>query len=312
MNTLRILSLVCGASGIKRLSGLLILLLLWPAFASAACLPSPNDILTQECFITSGTASYQFPDSFIDFHFAGDGFSGTGYFLLPEDNPISFVQPPGPFQIHIGINNDFDFANFPSPMGDTGYALVLTELTFNGVPLPLPGPTGLPAAGIEFESFVPLIKGAGTFSGSFFSDVFYGDTWQRARVCRQRFKYHHRRRRAVPPGAWLIRDHSRNLDLESSRADHAVPVRPRACGCWLHETTQQELSELIIRRQAGRTPHRQAALAAYFSGPPFLILSFIASSALLLLSLLGFGAAGGIGLRNPGLSSRVWYQYGVP
>jgi PEP-CTERM motif len=176
MNTLRILSLVCGASGIKRLSGLLILLLLWPAFASAACLPSPNDILTQECFITSGTASYQFPDSFIDFHFAGDGFSGTGSFLLPEDNPISFVQPPGPFQIHIGINNDFDFANFPSPMGDTGYALVLTELTFNGVPLPLPGPTGLPAAGIEFESFVPLIKGAGTFSGSFFSDVFYGDT----------------------------------------------------------------------------------------------------------------------------------------
>lgn len=35
MNTLRILSFVCGASRIKQLIGLLALLLPWPAFANA-------------------------------------------------------------------------------------------------------------------------------------------------------------------------------------------------------------------------------------------------------------------------------------
>jgi PEP-CTERM motif-containing protein len=177
MNTLRILSLVRGGSRIKRLSGLLTLLLLWPAFASAVCSPSPDDFLTQVCSITSGTATYQFPDNEIEFHVAGNGFSATGGFELTNVdnpfilNPFLYPQSPGSFLIHYGINNDFGVG-----MGDTGSTLFLTELTFNGVPLPLPGPTGLPAAGLEFDSYVPMITGAGTFSGTFIGDLYYADT----------------------------------------------------------------------------------------------------------------------------------------
>ena len=53
--------------------------------------------------------------------------------------------------------------------------LVLTELTLNGVPQRLPVAVGLPTAGIYFGSNV-LIKGTGTFSGTFFGSVYYADT----------------------------------------------------------------------------------------------------------------------------------------
>jgi hypothetical protein len=66
MNTLRILSLMCGGSRIKHLISLLTLPLLWPAFASAACLPS------QVCWVSSGTVVLPGPDfSSVPFNFAG-------------------------------------------------------------------------------------------------------------------------------------------------------------------------------------------------------------------------------------------------
>ena len=153
----------------KRLISLLTLLLLWPAFASAACSPSPGDnFFTQICLITSGTATYQFDNEWIDFHFAGNGFSGTGYFFLPDQDPFPiFVRAPGPFALGIELNADLGF------FGDTPSDLVLTELTVNGVPQPLPAGAGFPAAGMFFHSNVPLITGAGTFSGTFFSSVYY-------------------------------------------------------------------------------------------------------------------------------------------
>jgi hypothetical protein len=62
---------LCGGARKKRLISLLILLLLWPAFASAACSP------TQVCVATTGTAVSDGP-----FNFAGDGFSASGVFAF--------------------------------------------------------------------------------------------------------------------------------------------------------------------------------------------------------------------------------------
>jgi len=136
---------------------------LWPAFASADCAP----LTINHCPITSGTATYQFDNGYIDFHFAGNRFSGAGYLLLPDQDSFIFVRQPGPFSFGVILNGDL--------FGDTPPDLVLTELTINGVPQPLPAAIGLPTAGIYFGSNV-LIKGAGTFSGTFFGSFYYADT----------------------------------------------------------------------------------------------------------------------------------------
>jgi len=109
MDTLRILSLVCGTSRVKYPIGLLTLFLLWPAFASAQ----------QYLDIKSGTATYQFGNEFIDFHFAGNGFSGTGYFLLPDQDPFIFVRPAGPFSFGVILNGDL-FGDTPPRPGPDG------------------------------------------------------------------------------------------------------------------------------------------------------------------------------------------------
>jgi hypothetical protein len=148
MNKLRILPLafVCGflPSGqkgpraTKLMKWLIALLLLWPAFASAACSPS-GDFLTQVCSITSGTATYQFDNEWIDFHFAGNGFSGTGYFLLPDQNPFPiFVRAPGPFALGIELNADLSFFGDtpprPGPDGTDGQRGPATPTDGRGVP----------------------------------------------------------------------------------------------------------------------------------------------------------------------------------
>jgi len=125
MNTLRILSLVCGTSRVKYPIGLLTLFLLWPAFASADCLSS------QVCLITSGTAVLD-PDPntpcgsqlCATFNFAGRDFSASGVMLdvvdlsLPYD-PDTFI-PGGPFPLELSR--------------DTGNQELPIELTVNGVP----------------------------------------------------------------------------------------------------------------------------------------------------------------------------------
>jgi hypothetical protein len=175
MNTLRI-SLVCGTSRIKHLIGLLTLLLLWPASASAACTPNGGELPNQLCYITSGTATYQFPDNEVDFHFIGNGFSVTGGFELTDpdnpniQNPFLFSQPPGLFLFTYHINDDYLLHG----TGDLSSTLFVTELTFNGVPQPLPGPS---AVALAFDSYVPSITGAGTFSGTFaVGNFYYADT----------------------------------------------------------------------------------------------------------------------------------------
>jgi hypothetical protein len=87
VNTLRILSLVCGASRIKQLIGLLTLLLLWPAFASAACPP------TQVCMVTGGSAVATSSDSSVPFNFAGNGFSASGVFAGYGSEEPQFGEP---------------------------------------------------------------------------------------------------------------------------------------------------------------------------------------------------------------------------
>jgi PEP-CTERM motif len=142
MNTSRTLSLV----------GLLTLLLLWPAFASAACSP------TQVCVATSGTAdvSFEFP-----FNFAGKGFSASGELteygnLGNSPFTVAFLQ--------IGSTYDASIA------GITGGGLLTQfELTVNGVPW------GIPAGGdasVFFSAVLPVTGSSGvtqpfSFEGSF-------------------------------------------------------------------------------------------------------------------------------------------------
>src|SRR5262245_15785562 len=128
MNTLRILSLVCGASRIKQRIGLLTLLLLWPAFASAACLPS------QTCLVTSGTMVATSSDGSVPFNFAGNGFSASGV-LAGYGNlsfPIFDSQEAGPFEA--GSALDIGMGGTPPPDG----TLVQFALTVNGVPWGIP------------------------------------------------------------------------------------------------------------------------------------------------------------------------------
>jgi hypothetical protein len=130
MNTLRNLSLVCGPSRIKHLIGLLTLLLLWTAFASAACLPS------QVCVVTSGTAVVagpQFPA--VPFNFAGNGFSASGML----NDTVGQV----PFGLLFGFTSDFFFESFGGTTSSAG--LLQFDLTVNGVPwgIPAGGEAGL-------------------------------------------------------------------------------------------------------------------------------------------------------------------------
>jgi PEP-CTERM motif len=126
MNTLRILSPVCGTSRIKHAIGLLPLLLLWPAFASADCSPAQPS-----CLITSGTAVIDpnAPCSFgfgpcAPFNFAGRNFSASGVIMdlsalsLPFD-PDTFI-PGGSFPLAIS--------------GNDGNGAFQFELTVNGIP----------------------------------------------------------------------------------------------------------------------------------------------------------------------------------
>jgi len=124
MNTLRILSPVCGTSRIKHAIGLLPLLLLWPAFASADCSPAQPS-----CLITSGTAvldpNPNTPCGYelcAPFNFAGRNFSASGVigdllgqgFVLPFEADSGNFEPGGSFPL---IFNGGPF-----------------ELTVNGVP----------------------------------------------------------------------------------------------------------------------------------------------------------------------------------
>jgi len=123
MNTLRILSLVCGNSRVKYPIGLLTLSLLWPAFASADCSP-----VQPSCVITSGTAvldpnpSAACPDICAPFNFAGRDFSASAVigdleaFILPIQSDSDSFVPGGPFSLL--------FSGGDLPM----------HLTVNGVP----------------------------------------------------------------------------------------------------------------------------------------------------------------------------------
>ena len=105
----------------KRLSSLLTLLL-WPAFASAVCLPPAN-----YCVATSGTAIQDASGVLNPFHFAGNGFSASGAFE-PFNTVSSVGHPFAPgdvYQADLG-------GGFP------GNLLVDFELTINGVPWGIP------------------------------------------------------------------------------------------------------------------------------------------------------------------------------
>lgn len=133
MNTMRILSLVCGASRIKQLIGLLTLLLLWPAFASAACSP------TQVCMVTSGTAVATSSDSSVPFNFAGNGFSASGVFTGYGSPEPAFGEP-----FEAG-----DFVFLPLGGGVSSGGLTQFALTVNGVPW------GIPAGSDASVTFLP-------------------------------------------------------------------------------------------------------------------------------------------------------------
>jgi hypothetical protein len=121
MNTLRIVSLVCGASGIKRLSGLLTLLLLWPAFASAICSPA------QTCVVTSGTVVVGPLTLSPPFNFAGRDFSASGVFTdLTDHSQLPFDQVFEP------VSFSASFA------GDVVDDSLQFELSVNGVPWGIP------------------------------------------------------------------------------------------------------------------------------------------------------------------------------
>jgi hypothetical protein len=147
MNTLRVPSLVCGASRIKHAISLLPLLLLWPAFASADCSAA------QTCVITGGTAvvdpNPNTPCGFelcAPFNFAGRDFSVSGVvgdllgqgFVLPFDTDL-FI-PGGSFplifsgdDLHFGLTvNGVPWGNPPG--GDAwGIFSATLDLTTDGV-----------------------------------------------------------------------------------------------------------------------------------------------------------------------------------
>jgi PEP-CTERM motif len=118
----------------KRLISLLTLLLLGPAFASAACLPS------EVCAVTSGTVVVSETPPF-PLNFAGRDFSASGVITDDTNSQLPF-------------NNVFEpTPSFPVILvGATGVPavtdnLVPFELTVNGVPW------GIPAGGDAFVSF---------------------------------------------------------------------------------------------------------------------------------------------------------------
>src|SRR5262245_18553020 len=139
MNTLRTLSLV----------GLLTLLLLWPACASAACSP------TQTCAVTSGTAVSDFGMN--PFNFAGKGFSASGAFSFDASENLGRTFEPGDFYDAILA-------------GDTNDNLIVQfDLTVNGVPW------GIPDGGdaeLFFSGFTKIYS-AGQFSAPFSFDGFF-------------------------------------------------------------------------------------------------------------------------------------------
>src|SRR5262245_62130467 len=135
MNTLRTLSLV----------GLLTLLLLWPASASAACIPS------QVCWVTSGTPFTLTQAESFSFNFAGRDFSAS---VMLTD--VCCLLPFGLF-----FESDSD-PFFESFSGRTPQF----ELTVNGIPW------GIPAGGDGGVSFfaelgVPFPLEASPFSVPF-------------------------------------------------------------------------------------------------------------------------------------------------
>jgi PEP-CTERM motif len=141
VNTLRIMSLACGASRIKQLIGLLTLLLLWPALASADCLPS------QACLVTSGTP-FEVPADSITLNFSGQGFSASGVLTVVGNLPITQIFLPG--------------SSFDEFFGGTDSEnLLQLKLTVNGVPW------GIPAggdAGVAFGARLGIPGGSAPFS----------------------------------------------------------------------------------------------------------------------------------------------------
>lgn len=118
----------------KRLISLLTLLLLGPAFASAACLPS------EVCAVTSGTVLVSETPP-IPLNFAGRDFSASGVITDVTNSQLPF-------------NNVFEpTPSFPVMLvGATGFGLATDslgqfDLTVDGVPW------GMPAGGDAFVSF---------------------------------------------------------------------------------------------------------------------------------------------------------------
>ena len=126
MNTLRILSFVCRASRIKQLLGLVTLLLLWPAFASAVCSPAQTCVATSGTVVVSETTPWPL-------NFAGRDFSASGAIIESNGQlPFGNVFEPNPsFAIFFGGGTE----------GAPADNLVPFELTVNGVPW------GIPAGG---------------------------------------------------------------------------------------------------------------------------------------------------------------------
>ena len=129
---------------------LIALLLLAPALASAACLP------TQVCVATSGTAvvNFEFP-----FDFAGKGFSASGELT-------NFGNFDSPFTVTFLERGSFYDASIS---GTTVDLLTQFELTVNGVPWGIPAGGG---ASVNFPTTL-YVNGASLitqpfgFEGSF-------------------------------------------------------------------------------------------------------------------------------------------------
>jgi PEP-CTERM motif len=145
MNTLR-MSFLCSASRIKHRIGLLTLLLLWPAFASATCSP------TEVCVVTSGTAISNGP-----FNFAGKGFSASGLFDFGASTNVFHPYDVGDFyeaQLQGGTDTAF---------------LLQFELTVKGVPWGIPNGGFAELLFFGFPVLYPVGQSSAPFSfdGSF-------------------------------------------------------------------------------------------------------------------------------------------------
>jgi hypothetical protein len=120
MNTLRN-SLVCRASRIKQLIGLMTLLLLCPTFASAACLPS------RVCWVTSGTPfTINQNDPSFSLNFAGKDFSASG------------VLTDACCMLPFGLFFNFESDPFEEAFGGSVNQLAQFDLTVKGVPWVIP------------------------------------------------------------------------------------------------------------------------------------------------------------------------------